>query len=476
MVDYASQIRLPDYSRLASGVQGLIGLQGNLLQQRALTQQMEANKAASEAAKLSTDPVTGQIDQAKFTQLLSQGAGAYNIPEYLGKFQQLSNAQLEAKAKQLDIKQKQLGYFGGQLGALVSMGDRVTPRDVIRVMADGVQLGMMTPDQAQQYATQIPSDPKELQSWVRQHWIGLQRTQEQIGLLPQGGAVDTGGSQLLTNRDPITGQISTAAVVPKTLSPGEAATRVPVFADGQQGTVPLGATVGGPGAAAGGQPPPGGAPSGFLPTAPVLGQEKIAGAAADRYNSLIESANNAPTAINGYDRALEALAGAGTSGVAANAKLILPTILQSFGLQDEGGAVQNFQSLKKYLANAGAQAASAAGYSGSDARLSTFTQGQPDPQNMNPGALRDAIQYVKALQTGVIAKNNAAQAWVEQHGGNMAKLPEFERRWSNAFNPDVMELRNLAPEQQRSFIASLKPEKRKSLMESYRKMSEVGAF
>ncbi|GAA0532468.1 hypothetical protein [Pigmentiphaga daeguensis] len=476
MVDYASQIRLPDYSRLASGVQGLIGLQGNLLQQRALTQQMEANKAASEAAKLSTDPVTGQIDQAKFTQLLSQGAGAYNIPEYLGKFQQLSNAQLEAKAKQLDIAQKQLSFFGGQLGSLVNMGERATPQDVIRTLANGVQLGMMTPEQAQQYATQIPSDPKELQSWLRQHWIGLQRTQEQIGLLPQGGAVDTGGAQLLTNRDPITGQISTAAVVPKTLSPGEAATRVPVFVDGQQGTVPLGATVGGTGAPAGGQGQPGSAPSGFLPTAPVLGQDKVAAAAADRYNSLVESANNAPTAINGYDRALEALAGAGTSGVAANAKLFLPTILQSLGLQDEGGDVQNFQSLKKYLANAGAQAASAAGYSGSDARLSTFTQGQPDPQNMNPGALRDAIQYVKALQTGVIAKNNAAQAWVEQHGGNMAKLPEFERRWSNAFNPDVMELRNLPPEQQRSYIASLKPEKRKALMESYRKMSEVGAF
>lgn len=229
MVDYASQIRLPDYSRLASGVQGLIGLQGNLLQQRALTQQMEANKAASEAAKLSTDPATGQIDQAKFTQLLSQGPGAYNIPEYLGKFQQLSNAQLEAKAKQLDIAQKQLGFFGGQLGSLVNMGERATPQDVIRTLANGVQLGMMTPEQAQQYATQIPADPKELQSWLRQHWIGLQRTQEQIGLLPQGSAIDTGGAQIMTNRDPITGQISTAAVVPKTLTPGEASANVTVI-------------------------------------------------------------------------------------------------------------------------------------------------------------------------------------------------------------------------------------------------------
>lgn len=457
---------------VAQNARGLIGLQGNLLQQRALQQQMGANVAASEAMKQSVDPVTGQIDQAKFAALMSQGPGAYNLPTYLKNATDLQNAQLEAQNKQFDLSQKQLGFWNGQLGALMQKGGSVSSQDILKTLASGMQLGMISPQQAQQYATEIPSDPVERQAWVKQHWIGLQSAKDQAAvLMPNVQTIDTGSGVNVVPIDPLTGQPKGGITAfQKGLTPEAAAQRVTMFdpATGQQGTVSLGSTVGGM--------PGGGQGGGFMPTAAPMGQEKVAGAAADRYNSLIEAAGNAPAAINGYDRALEALTGAQTSGQMANAKLFIPTMLQSLGLQSEGGEVQNYQSLKKYLANAGAQAASAAGYSGSDARLASFTQGQPDPEKMNPGALRDAIQYVKALQTGVMAKNNAAQAWLEANGGNTAKLPEFERKWSNAFSPDVMELRNLPPEQQQAYIAGLSPAKRKSLMESYRKMSEVGAF
>ncbi|QWF40044.1 hypothetical protein [Bordetella hinzii] len=472
MVDFASQLQLPDYSRLAGGVQGLIGLQGNLLQQQQLQQQMDANIAASEAMKRATDPVTGKLDQSKFAALMSQGPGAYNLPTYLKNATELENLQLETQAKRFDLQQKQLGFWNGQLGALMSKGRNVSTKDVVQSLSNGLALGMITPDQAQQYADAIPSSPDELAEWIKQHWIGLQSAKDQAQfMMPNVQMVDTGGSMNIVPVDTLTGVPKGAITAfQKSLTPEAAAQRITSYdpATGQLGTTSLGSTVGGmPGSAQGG---------GFMATSAPMGQEKIAGAAADRYNSLIEAAGNAPAAINGYDRALEALQGAQTSGKMADAKLFIPTMLQSLGLQSEGGVVQDYQSLKKYLANAGAQAASAAGYSGSDARLASFTQGQPDPERMNPGALRDAIQYVKALQTGVLAKNNAAQAWLEKHGGNTAKLPEFERRWSNAFSPDVMELRNMAPEQQRAYIAGLSEAKRKALMDAYRKMSEVGAF
>ena len=456
----------------SQGLAGMIGQVGMMQQLRAQQQQYGANVAASEAMKQAVDPVTGQIDQAKFVALMSQGPGAYNLPTYLKNATDLQNAQLDTQTKQFDLQQKQLGFWNGQLGALMQKGPNATTNDVLQSLAGGLKLGMLTPAQAQQYAESIPSDPAERQAWIKQHWIGLQSAKDQANvLMPNVQTIDTGSGVNVVPIDPLTGQPKGAITAfQKGLTPEAAAQRVQMFdpATGQQGTVSLGSTVGGmPGTGQGG---------GFMPTAAPMGTEKVAGAAADRYNSLIEAANNAPAAINGYDRALEALQGAQTSGKMADAKLFIPTMLQSLGLQSEGGMVQDYQSLKKYLANAGAQAASAAGYSGSDARLASFTQGQPDAEKMNPGALRDAIQYVKALQSGVMAKNNAAQEWLTANGGNTAKLPEFERKWSNAFSPDVMELRNLGPEQQQAFIAGLTPAKRKSLMESYRKMSEVGAF
>lgn len=448
---------------VAQNTRGLIGLQGNLLQQQALQQQMGANVAASEAMKQSVDPATGQIDQAKFAALMSQGPGAYNLPTYLKNATDLQNAQLETQTKQFDLAQKQLGFWNGQLGALMQKGGNVSNQDILKTLANGMQLGMISPQQAQQYATDIPNDPAERAAWVKQHWIGLQSAKDQANvLMPNVQMVDTGSSMNVVPLDPLTGAPKGAVTAfQKGLTPEAAAQRMATFDvdNNRPGTVSLGSM-----------------PSGFVPTSAPMGTEKIAGAAADRYNSLIEAAGNAPAAINGYDRALEALTGAQTSGQMANAKLFIPAMLQSLGLQSEGGEVQNYQSLKKYLANAGAQAASAAGYSGSDARLASFTQGQPDPEKMNPGALRDAIQYVKALQTGVMAKNNAAQAWLEANGGNTAKLPEFERKWSNAFNPDVMEFRNLPPDQAAKFFAGLPEDKKRALRSSFTKMREVGAF
>ncbi|KCB25948.1 hypothetical protein [Bordetella hinzii] len=472
MVDFASQLQLPDYSRLAGGVQGLIGLQGNLLQQQQLQQQMDANIAASEAMKRATDPVTGKLDQSKFAALMSQGPGAYNLPTYLKNATELENLQLDTQAKRFDLQQKQLGFWNGQLGALMSKGPNVSTQDVLKSLSDGMQLGMITPGQAQQYADAIPSSPDERAEWIKQHWIGLQSAKDQAQfMMPNVQMVDTGSSMNVVPLDPLTGAPKGAVTAfQKGLTPEAAAQRINVFnpQTGQQGTTSLGSTVGGmPGTAQGG---------GFLPTSAAMGQGRIADAAADRYNALTEAAGNAPTAINGYKRALEALDKGGMAGPAANSAIRIPAILQSLGLQDEGDVVKNTITLQKYLSNAASKAAQSAGYSGSDARVAMFSSGQPDPEKMTPAALRDAVQYVMALESGVMAKNNAAQAWLEQHGGNTAKLPEFERRWSNAFNPDVMELRNMAPEQQRAYIAGLSEAKRKSLMESYRKMSEVGAF
>ncbi len=471
MVDFASQLQLPDYSRLAGGVQGLIGLQGNLLQQQQLQQQMGANMAASKAMQGAIRP-DGSIDMAAFAAAMKDSPYAYNIPEYAAKVQQNANAQLENQSKRFDLQQKQLGFWNGQLGALMSKGQNVSTKDVLQSLSDGMKLGMITPDQAQQYADAIPTSPAERAEWIKQHWIGLQSAKDQAQfMMPNVQMVDTGSSMNVVPLDPLTGAPKGAVTAfQKGLTPEAAAQRINVFnpQTGQQGTTSLGSTVGGmPGTAQGG---------GFMPTSAPLGQGRIADAAADRHNALIEAAGNAPTAINGYKRALEALDKGGMAGPAANSAIRIPTILQSLGLQDEGDVVKNTITLQKYLSNAASKAAQSAGYSGSDARVAMFSSGQPDPEKMTPAALRDAVQYVMALESGVMAKNNAAQDWLASKGGNTASLPEFERKWSNAFSPDVMELRNMAPEQQRSYIAGLSEAKRKSLMESYRKMSEVGAF
>lgn len=244
-----------------------------------------------------------------------------------------------------------------------------------------------------------------------------------------------------------------------------------------------------------GLPPPGGANSaggvnagsfsgyqapGGSPVTPGLapGADKIAGGSADSFNSLRSAAGSTTTAIDGYNKAEESLLSGVTTGPGSTVGANIIGRLNTAGIPILKGDVTGYQSLQKYLSNANAQAASASGYNGSDARFEAFSHGQPNTETMNPTALRYAIQYVRGQQAGVQAKYQAAQSFINQQGGGTGNYPQFEAQWNRVYSPDVMMVRAMPnPADQQKYLQTLKQQgKLNDWMNSYRQMQAMGAF
>ncbi|MFF6564649.1 hypothetical protein ACET4V_05735 [Pseudomonas aeruginosa] len=95
-------------------------LRGANLNQSALSQQIQANQAASAAYQQATDPTTGQIDYNKLTALLANSPAAYNLPQIQAQIAQQKNAQLESQSKQFELARKQVNWLKGGLGSLLN--------------------------------------------------------------------------------------------------------------------------------------------------------------------------------------------------------------------------------------------------------------------------------------------------------------------------------------------------------------------
>lgn len=248
---------------------------------------------------------------------------------------------------------------------------------------------------------------------------------------------------------------------------------------------------------ANGLPPPGaaggsasgGSPSGRFgsyqapnsaATAPSLppGGNELASGSAQTFNSLRTQAGSTPVAIDGYNKAEDALLQGVPTGPGSSLGANIIGRLNTAGIPLMKGDATGYQSLQKYLSNANAQAASAGGYSGSDARFDAFSHGQPSAENMNPESLRYAIQYVRGQQAGVQAKYQAAQSFLNAQGGSTVNYPQFEAQWNRAYSPDVMMVKSMPnPADQQAYLANLKKQgKLNTWIKSYQSMQQMGAF
>lgn len=243
-------------------------------------------------------------------------------------------------------------------------------------------------------------------------------------------------------------------------------------------------------ATGGGTPGAGAAPSagrfggyqapGGAPVAPSLapGANDLAEGSAKSFNDLRAQASSTPTAIDGYNRAEQALMQGITTGPGSTMGTNIIGRLNTAGIPLMKGDATGYQSLQKYLANANAQAAAASGYNGSDARFESFSHGQPSAENMNPQALRYAIQYVRGQQAGVQAKYQAAQSFLNANNNSTVNYPQFEAQWNRVYSPDVMMVRSM-PNQvdQQAYMQQLKQQgKLNDFIKSYQAMQQMGAF
>lgn len=444
---------------------------------QAMQQQLDANRAASEAFKLSTG-ADGNTDYNKFRSIMASGAGAYNLP-------QINNSILDAQQKQatltgtnLDQAMKTQSALRQGLGSLLTKPD-LSPQDVMNFGVTQLQAGSITPQVFQAEMQSMPSDPQALRGWLQQHYMSALSGETQLNaMMPKYAQVNTGPATVAVNQNPLAagGGVGTVGyTVQNGLSPSEAlAPGLTLNRNGQPTTYTKGQM-------AGGQVPQ--QPGGGYATGAPLGAADIASGAGTRYNTLATAASQAKPMMQTYDLANQALQGAITAGKGsspiAQAGGVIQTILGALpGQKPTGDSVKDYQLLTSYLNSAADQAAQSLGLSGSDARVAAAKAGQPDPNNMNLPALQESIAHAKGLQQALLDRQQATTDFLAQNGNNTSQLPQFEAKWNQSFNPDVSYIRSLGdPAAQQAAMQKLKADgKLQSWMKDYQAMKALGAF
>lgn len=510
--------------------QGLLALKQNQMQ-------LGANQAISQAYAQSIDPQTGQVDFNKFQSLAGQsGAGAY-LPQFMNQVLQQRNLQQTYDTSKLDMALKQQGAIRGMIGSLVmdpEMGKSDMSGKIAAQISSAVQSGILPLDQGINEMRSIPTDPGAQAQWIQNHLINSLSGEAKLqALMPQGSVINTGGQQLLMNRNPLTGQSSIAGTVNNTLTPGEALPQN-IAVDTGSGTVLLNrnpvtgqSTVGtsvakglsaselaqpmtiiGPngeqrqitkgqwlqmeGGSAGGYTGrygAGGEPGGGAPgiqtslspaqTSALSAQGASSNAAAQ---TLHDAAADAPMRVNLLEQAREAL----SAGVDGNGNPISTgpgsdwrntaksfiNSLSPAAAKALGwtGDVQSYDEFKKILTNYASSVSGSLG-TGTDARLNAAVTGNANP-NISSLANEDILAKTIAAE-----KMRAAQDYAFQNSGlSTDKFNQWQSQWNKSVDPSAFVFASMNPQQQQAFLSRQTPQQLQQFKASLGKLVRSGAL
>jgi hypothetical protein len=354
----------------------------------------------------------------------------------------------------------------GSLAVDPDLGKADMSTKIAGQISDAVQGGLLPLDQGLREIQSIPGDPKAQAAWIQNHLINSLSGEAKLqAVMPKMQTINTGGQTQIVATNPLTGAPSITGSLNNTLTPGEAAQRIPtVLPNGAPGTVPLGSTVpGASGGYSGRYNPQGGsadgAPAGFLPTglspaaqAASTAQGATSNAAAQ---TIHDAAADAPMRINLLETARDALSGINTgpgSDWRNQAKSFInslaPGVAQKIGWT---GDVQNYDEFKKILTNYASSISGSLG-TGTDARLNAAVTG-----NANPGISNLANEDI-LTKTIAAEKMRAAQDYAFQNSGlTTDKFNQWQSQWNKTVNPDAFAFASMNPDQQQKFISRQSP-------------------
>lgn len=474
------------------GIQAPIQAAQGLLALRQNQMQLGANQAISQAYSQAVNP-DGSVDFNKLQSLAAQsGAGAY-LPQFMGQLATQRNQQQQYDVSKLDMALKQQQSIRGMIGSLAmdpSIGKEDMSQKIAGQISDAVQSGILPLDQGVREIQSIPSDPAAQATWIQNHLINSLSGEAKIqALMPKQLTINRGGETDVLNVDPMTGRLSVTGALANSLTPAEAAQRVPtVLPNGQPGTVPLGSTVGQAGGAAPGaytgryNPQPSaasgvpGAPSGFLPTglspAEQAGQSAAGTGAANAAQAMVSASSDSPMRINLLDQARQMLAG-GTdqNGDPLNtgpgsdwrntAKSFInslsPATAKALGWT---GDIKHYDEFKKILTNYASSVSGSLG-TGTDARLNAAVTGNANPNisNMaNDDILVKTIAAEKMRQAQAYAWSNARDAqgnYLSQTSPQ--QFNTWQTQWNHAVDPQAFAYAEMNPQQRADFQKRMSP-------------------
>jgi hypothetical protein len=195
------------------------------------------------------------------------------------------------------------------------------------------------------------------------------------------------------------------------------------------------------------------------PTQPPLGQstaDKLTQEAnAKMMQELPQQISQTKQTITGLENAYRTVSAIDTSGPGVSRTVNALAVVNNLGLPLLKDDVNGYQTLKKYLENSAATAASANGFTGSDARFETFKAGQPNAESMTPDALKGAIRYVLSQQDAAVARGQFLQQQATQNQVNPNAVQAASQKWSQLYNPRVFEFSRMDPAERAAFKAQL---------------------
>lgn len=504
-----------------------LAMRNSMLQNNMLQQDIGGREAASRAYKSSLNPLTGEVDQAGFArELANSPEGASKLTEYTQKnaeAQRSMTAAQQAKFQQYYDASKLMASYAQPLADDPHPTAEKFHTAIVQMMSDpmlrmdGKHLLDLKNELVPALA-EAGDDPVKLNRlavrFYKQHLINGGHLEQVMG---QQSNIDTGAGTSTGVYDPVTKQRTQTGFVGKGLPPERVRSVSPdaegknvegyrtlpaVMPEGQQGpsaqdiantaTGMMGgaqldpAALNAPAAGGATQSPPGAgkaAPSDFVQTGPEMGQAefttKTSGAAGDRYNQALATAQQAPARIATYDKIRGLLEQGVKTGPTQEWRQSLSAGLSDiFGVG--GDDASKFQQLQKYLGDAIVTSAQNSGFTGSNDRLDTLKSARANDAQL-PQALKPVIEYLRASESAGLAKANAMQTYMAGAAATAGKQAKFEDEWRNSFNQKVFELKAMNPEEQIAFATKLASTKEgqaeaAKLKAKYTALDKLGAF
>lgn len=435
------------------------------LNSQALQQGIDANNAASQAFKESTD-ANGNTDYNKFRSIMASGAGAYNLP-------QINNSILEAQQKQqtldtgkLEQSIKTQTNLRQGLGSLMQKPD-LSPNDVLGFMSTQLQAGAVTPQVVAAEIQSMPSDPGQLRQWLTQHYQSALSGETQLrAMTPTPTLVDQGGTAKYVDTNALTNPGIIGTQFTKTLTPSEQVTQTATYQNGQPGTKPMAQVAREQGL---GNLVPGGTPGqsisngrypgaqgggGFNPTQAPTGESTAMEGSAKQWDADRANAGNVAGRIYQLQSALGALqkgdTGPGSDAV-NNAKsfLLARTDLAKYLPGVDPEKVQAYDEANKYLTQYASAKAGSLGAS-TDFKLATTLAGNASTHISNLAA-QDVVKANIGLERMDKAMTDAFAAT----GLPANQYANWKLQWAGKVDPRV-------------FIADVSPDK---VQAAYKKMT-----
>lgn len=259
------------------------------------------------------------------------------------------------------------------------------------------------------------------------------------------------------------------------LSPEAGATRVPVFQNGQAGTVPLGSiTPGAPGY--GGNNPfgsgrygsqPGNNP-GFAPSGASMGTPEMYGQMNDHWTKTLADAGNAQNNI-GLANNIKAYADQALTGKQVDKLTALNGILSIFGERGQTDVSTATDLLNKNMARL--SLSSRAGAGGTDAAGMLATAANPHG-SMTAPAIKEAADQVISSQKMALAQQKLLQPYRQANDaqGYQGALSQF----NTVADPRLWQYADMNAAQRQAFRSGMNPADRKEFGAKMRSAEQLG--